>query len=147
VTISEESRHHLYLRLEAVLGAEEATTLMEHLPPVGWADVATKQDLEALRVATKQDLEAFRSEARAEFAAVRSEMRAEFALVRGEMDAGLALVRGEMGAGLALVRDEMAILRSDMVGAIDAAQVRLIVWLVPMLATFVGLAFAAARLG
>jgi hypothetical protein len=59
MAISEESRHHLYVRLEKVLGAEEATTLMEHLPPVGWADVATKRDLDALAVtitmATHQD--------------------------------------------------------------------------------------------
>ena len=52
MAISEESRHHLYLRLEEVLGSEEAATLMEHLPPVGWADVATKRDIEGLRDST-----------------------------------------------------------------------------------------------
>jgi hypothetical protein len=60
MTISEETRHHLYLRLEAVLGAEEAATLMEHLPPVGWADVATKRDLDALAVAVKHEIEGTR---------------------------------------------------------------------------------------
>ena len=44
MAIDERTRHQLYLRLEEVLGDEEANTLMEHLPPVGWADVATKQD-------------------------------------------------------------------------------------------------------
>jgi hypothetical protein len=48
MAISEESRHRLYQRLEAVLGHDEATVLMEHLPPVGWADVATKRDLDTL---------------------------------------------------------------------------------------------------
>jgi hypothetical protein len=50
VAITEESRHRMYQRLEAVLGPDEAATLMEHLPPVGWADVATKRDLDALRL-------------------------------------------------------------------------------------------------
>ncbi|MEO7804798.1 MAG: hypothetical protein ABIS18_10930 [Actinomycetota bacterium] len=49
MAINERSRHGLYLKLEQVLGSDEATTLMEHLPPVGWADVATKHDLEQLR--------------------------------------------------------------------------------------------------
>ena len=48
MAITEEPRHHLYQRLEEVLGPEEATTLMQHMPPVGWADVATKQDLDHL---------------------------------------------------------------------------------------------------
>jgi len=48
VAVTEETRHRLYQRLEEVLGAEEATTLMELVPPVGWADVATKRDLDAL---------------------------------------------------------------------------------------------------
>ena len=58
MAISEETRHQLFQRLEEVLGPEEATTLTEHPPPVGWADVATKRDIDALRVATKRDIDA-----------------------------------------------------------------------------------------
>ena len=46
--VDERARHLLYRKLEAVLGPEEAGTLMDHLPPSGWADLATKRDLEAL---------------------------------------------------------------------------------------------------
>jgi hypothetical protein len=48
MVLDERSRHELYLRLEEALGADAATTLMEHLPPIGWADVAMKRDLDAL---------------------------------------------------------------------------------------------------
>ena len=40
----------MFSRLEAVLGHDDATMLMEHLPPVGWADVATRRDLDVLRL-------------------------------------------------------------------------------------------------
>jgi hypothetical protein len=46
VPITEESRKQLYDRLEETLGRDEATTLMEHLPPVGWSDVARRTDIE-----------------------------------------------------------------------------------------------------
>ena len=45
MVVDDRSRHELYRRLEEVLGLEAATTLIEHLPPAGWAEVATKQDL------------------------------------------------------------------------------------------------------
>ena len=48
MAVDERSRHELYRRLEEVLGPEAATTLIEHLPPVGWADVATRHDLAGL---------------------------------------------------------------------------------------------------
>jgi hypothetical protein len=48
MSIDERARHELYRSLEEVLGAEAATTLMEHLPPGGWVDVATGRDLRLL---------------------------------------------------------------------------------------------------
>ena len=48
--IDERARREMYERLEEVLGAPAADALMEHLPPVGWADVATKSDVAAMRV-------------------------------------------------------------------------------------------------
>ncbi len=48
MALDERARHELFLRLEQVLGAESAETLMEMMPPVGWADVATKRDLDGL---------------------------------------------------------------------------------------------------
>ena len=49
----------MYVRLEEALGQEAALILMEHLPPVGWADVATKRDLDHLHVVIRADLERF----------------------------------------------------------------------------------------
>jgi hypothetical protein len=50
MAIDERQRHGLYQKLEATIGDEHADTLMSMLPPVGWADVATKQDLEKLEL-------------------------------------------------------------------------------------------------
>jgi hypothetical protein len=49
MAIDERSRKELYDTLEAKLGRKPADTAMALLPPVGWADVATKQDVELLR--------------------------------------------------------------------------------------------------
>jgi hypothetical protein len=49
MAVDERARHQLFQRLEQVLGPDEATTLMETLPPVGYADLATKEDLIALK--------------------------------------------------------------------------------------------------
>jgi hypothetical protein len=46
MTVTDETRHALYGRLEEILGHDHATTLMSHLPPVGWADVATKANVD-----------------------------------------------------------------------------------------------------
>lgn len=48
MALDERSRHLLYQKLEEVLGHEEATTLMAHLPQVQWDQLATKDDLRLL---------------------------------------------------------------------------------------------------
>ena len=53
MALEERSRNRLYNRLQEVLGQDEASDLMALLPPVGWADVATKQDL--LQLETRMD--------------------------------------------------------------------------------------------
>jgi hypothetical protein len=56
MTVDERKRHALYKRLEEVLDGEHADTVMELLPPVGWADVATKRDLDLKLEATEARL-------------------------------------------------------------------------------------------
>lgn len=56
MAVDERKRHEMYLSLEQALGREAADTLMELVPPVGWADVATRHDLKALEAATRKDL-------------------------------------------------------------------------------------------
>ena len=48
MAVDERRRHQLYRKLEEVLGQDEAGTLMDHLPPVGWGDVARRSDIERL---------------------------------------------------------------------------------------------------
>ena len=47
--MSDEDRRDLYEALERRLGQGPAATMMELLPPVGWADLARQSDLTALR--------------------------------------------------------------------------------------------------
>ena len=48
MSITNEDRYDLQAKANHVVGRKEGTTVMELLPPVGWADVATKRDLDQL---------------------------------------------------------------------------------------------------
>jgi hypothetical protein len=98
----DDERRELFDLLEAGLGSRGAALLMTNLPPVGWADLATKADL----AVTHADMTALRSDLKGEM----SEVRGEMAEVRGEM----AEVRGEMAMLRAELTGEMARLRGDM---------------------------------
>jgi len=50
MAIDEAKRHELHERARQALGDDAGDSLMELLPPVGWADIATKRDLEHLEI-------------------------------------------------------------------------------------------------
>jgi hypothetical protein len=49
MAVDEASRRRLFDRLEEVLGVDGAATMMDHLPPGGWSEVATRHDVDQLR--------------------------------------------------------------------------------------------------
>ena len=48
MSISEAQRYEIYESMKAHHGENVANNLMSLLPPVGWADVATKHDIESV---------------------------------------------------------------------------------------------------
>ena len=50
MAVDEARRHALHDNARRSFGVDSGDALMELLPPVGWADIATKQDLHMLRV-------------------------------------------------------------------------------------------------
>lgn len=83
--LDERARHELYRAAEQLLGEKQANTLMSLLPPVGWADVATKDDLHQL-------------EARMDVRFAEMESRLEARLERALREQTRTLTLGLVGA-------------------------------------------------
>ncbi len=138
MVVDDRSRHELYSRLEEVLGQEAATTLIEHLPPVGWADVATRHDLAGMEA--RMDLrfhrvdESIRAAASDLQATFEHELRMQTTTIGQEMRAQSTTFGQEMRAQSTTFGQEMRALTTTMIIA-----------LVTAVLTMAGLAFALAR--
>ncbi|MFN2389484.1 MAG: hypothetical protein ABR575_07785 [Actinomycetota bacterium] len=134
--VDERARHRLFRRLEEVLGPDDAGVLMEHLPPGGWGELATKRDLDALRAATKQDIDALRAATKQDFDALRAatkhDLETQAALFRRDLEAMEHRIMGQ-------VRKELAEQGRSILTTVVVANAGSVL-------TVGGLAFAAARL-
>ncbi len=87
MTITEADRLRLHQALVTQLGEQEAATLMEHLPPTGWADVATKTDLAHLQTAVDTRFDHFQTVMDARFDHFQTVMDARFTAMDAKLEA------------------------------------------------------------
>ena len=97
MAVGEGQRRAMHAGLVDKLGQEVADVLVDHLPPVGWADVATKADLQHLGEMLNLKFDRELAEMRVEFA----QLRGEFAQCRGELGGQIEGLRSELYQGLA----------------------------------------------
>ena len=108
MTIDEPTRHELYIWFADHMPAKLAEAMMQSIPPTGWGDVATRNDLTANAILLRGEM----AEVRGEMAEVRgeiAEVRGEIALLRADFEGFAAVTRAEFAA----VRAEMALRQSQ----------------------------------
>ena len=145
--VTERERHTMLTTLDELMGSAVASTLIRHLPPGGWADVATKHDLVQLedRLTHRMDTMLAR-----EFGTFRDEMRTELhgelGSLRSELHDGLGSLRSELHDGLGSLRSdlygEIGQIRTDM----QAMTRTYILGNVGLVFTVAAIAFGSARL-
>ena len=93
MSITDRQRLKLLRTLETVIGPEDAGTLMDHLPPVTWANVATVDHVSSVG---HQTATALRGEMQVLSTQLRSEMKQLGTELRTEMNQLGVQLRGEM---------------------------------------------------
>ena len=83
MSITDRQRLKLLRTLETVIGPEDAGTLMDHLPPVTWANVATVDHVSSVG---HQTATALRGEMQVLSTQLRTEMNELGSQLRGEMN-------------------------------------------------------------
>ena len=89
MAMTETQRTTLYSQLTDAIGQEAAKTLMEQLPPSGWDQVATKDDVKASERLLKDDVKASEK-------LLQREIKASEKLLQRELKASEKMLRGEL---------------------------------------------------
>ena len=93
---TQAQRASLFTTLAELMGTEDAETLMQELPPSGWDNMATKDDLKVLAATVTAALAEFRVEvtnALAEIRVAHAESHAE--IVEGHAESHAEIVKSQ----------------------------------------------------
>lgn len=97
--------------------------------------LATKQDLEVMKLATRQDLEKVSLATKQDLVLLRQELKQDLELLRQELRQDIQLLRQEMDSRFALVDQKF-----------DSLELRLVVKLGSLMAVGIGLTIAVLQL-
>ncbi len=111
----------------ATHGVEVADIIMEHLPPEGWSELATKTDVamqgQLLRSEFETQGRLLRRDLEAQMSGLRDELKGEMSKLRTEL-------RGEMSALRNEVKSEMSDLRNGLRADLAEGFAQQLKWLV-----------------
>lgn len=99
----------------AAHGVEVADIIMEHLPPEGWGDLATKKELAEQGRLLRSDLET-------QGQLLRRDLESQGLLLRRDLESQMSHLRDELRSEMSQLRDE---LKGDMSRLSDALKVEL----------------------
>ena len=148
MTITNEDRYALQERANSVLGREHAATMMELLPPVGWADVATKSDLDAqsetLTLKLRLEWAAAEQRIRGDMASMEMGIRGDMASMERNRRSDMASMQQGHSGDMASMENAIAELRVSFEAGLRQFQNRIVVIVVSLVGALAAIVGAMA---
>lgn len=85
MTNTDTKRFELHQYLRTHMETDMADTLMDHLPPVGWTDLARTSDINSSQLVLRGEIAELRAELKGDIAELRTELKGDIAHLRADM--------------------------------------------------------------
>ncbi|CAN5744907.1 hypothetical protein BH20ACT4_BH20ACT4_06310 [soil metagenome] len=108
MSVTEYERHQLFNWFEEHMGPERAETMMKLVPPVGWGDVATREDLLRFQAATREDLVRFQTATHADIERFQAATHADIERFQAATGEQIQQLESATDEKLQLLRHELA---------------------------------------
>jgi hypothetical protein len=113
---ADDDRRELFDVLEPSLGSRGAALLMAQLPPVGWADLATKSDLGALRSELTGEMAKLGAKVDTMHADLRRELRGDISDLRVELKGDVSKLKADISGLRVELKDDVSSARGELGG-------------------------------
>ena len=144
MAITETQRTTLYSQLTDAIGQEAARTLMEQLPPSGWDQVATKDDVKASEKLLQRELKASEKLLQRELKASEKLLHGELKETEGRLMAQIAASESSQGARIDETNRELSKLKGEVQTGFAGLQLTLARHTLWMAAVLLGFAVSMA---